>query len=178
MEHPFFSICVPQFNRTSFLIEACRSIFSQTFRDIEICISDDRSTDGRALELLDVLESHDIPFRYCCQPQNTRYDGNLRSAIDLAQGQFCFLLGNDDALASATVLKELHDRMLRFERPGVVITNYKDYKSGQTIRRVKEDQLFGAGPAVVVQSFRTFSFVSGVVLDAARAHSSPPGHRC
>jgi len=38
---PLFSICIPQHNRTSFLIEACKSLQSQTFTDFEICISDD-----------------------------------------------------------------------------------------------------------------------------------------
>ncbi len=171
IQYPFFSICVPQFNRTSFLIEACRSIARQTFRDCEICISDDCSTDGRSDELLNFLRGLDISFAYRRQPQNTRYDGNLRSAIELASGKFCFLLGNDDALASSKVLEELHDRMLAFEAPGVVITNYRDYGSGQTIQRVKGEHMLGADPSVAVQNFRNFSFVSGIVLDAAKVKS-------
>ena len=31
---PFFSICIPQHNRTSFLIEVCRSLDAQTFRNV------------------------------------------------------------------------------------------------------------------------------------------------
>src|SRR6187551_2787372 len=95
---PFFSICVPQYNRTSFLIAACRSIAEQEFRDFELCISDDRSTDGRAGELIEYLRGSGIPFVWELQDRNRRYDGNLRGALALARGEYCFLLGNDDAL--------------------------------------------------------------------------------
>ncbi len=165
MSAPFFSICIPQYNRTSFLIEACRSIATQTFRDIEICISDDCSTDGRSDELLGFLEQADIPVQYIRQPTNLRYDGNLRSAIGMAKGRFCFLLGNDDTLASPSVLQEIRDQMLARPSGRVVITNYQDYATGRLTRRVGTT-LLGSGPHVAVQCYRNFSFVSGIVLDA------------
>src|SRR4051812_15316998 len=101
---PFFSICIPQYNRTSFLIEACRSLSVQTFRDFEVCISDDCSTDGREAELGAFLQQSGMTFVYRKQERNSRYDGNLRAAIGLACGRYCFLLGNDDALASTETL--------------------------------------------------------------------------
>jgi glycosyltransferase involved in cell wall biosynthesis len=164
-----FSICIPQYNRTSFLVEACKSIASQTFRDIEICISDDCSTDGRSDELLTFLKQADIPFRYLRQSFNLRYDGNLRAAIGLATGRFCFLLGNDDALASPSVLEEVHDQTLVEPSGGVIITNYEDYATGRITRRVGRNTLRGSGPHVAVECYRHFSFVSGVVLDAGLA---------
>ena len=43
------------------------------------------------------------------QERNQRYsDGNLRASIALAQGRYCWLMGNDDALASPDVLYDLH----------------------------------------------------------------------
>ena len=46
IESPYFSVCVPQHNRTSFLLEALRVLAGQQFRDFEVCIADDWSTDG------------------------------------------------------------------------------------------------------------------------------------
>src|SRR5262249_44138276 len=81
---PFFSVCIPQYNRTSFLIATCRSLAVQTFRAFEVCISDDCSTDGRERELLDFLQSSGLSFVYYKRPTNGRYDANLRSSIELA----------------------------------------------------------------------------------------------
>ena len=59
-EAPLFSVCIPQFNRTSFLLELLRSIDSQTCRDVEVCISDGGSTDGRRLDILECLEQSEL----------------------------------------------------------------------------------------------------------------------
>jgi hypothetical protein len=119
--------------------------------------------------LLELLDSLRVSYAYRLQARNTRYDGNLRGAIDLASGQFCFLLGNDDSLATPTTLEELHRRMLARQSPAVVITNYQDYASGTVTKRVKSEQLLGAGPLVAARNFRNVSFLSGVVLNGPAA---------
>jgi hypothetical protein len=161
---PFFSICIPQYNRTAFLIELCRSLAGQTFRDFEVCISDDRSTDGRQADLLAFLEGSGLAYAYRLKEKNRRYDGNLRGAIELAQGDYCFLMGNDDALASPATLQGVHDDMARLGPAGVVITNYEDYTTGAKVERMRATENCGAGPGVAARHFRNFSFVSGVVL--------------
>lgn len=169
VDRPVFSICIPQYNRTSFLIEACRFLAAQTFTAFEVCISDDRSTDGREGELLAYLQRAGLSFVYARQAANRRYDGNLRSSIALARGEFCFLLGNDDALAHPTTLQELYAQVQRFARPGVVITNYEDAKTAVRFQRVRQTGIAGRGPQAAVSSFRNFSFLGGIVLDRAKA---------
>ena len=166
---PFFSICIPQYNRTSFLLETLRSLTSQTFKNFEVCISDDCSTDGREEELLQFLKGSGIPFVYHKQTRNVRYDANLRSSIALARGKFCFLLGNDDCLASSTTLEDLYNEINRFGSVGVVITNFENFVSGKEVRRVRQSLVTGSGPQVAASHFRNFSFVSGIILDTQEA---------
>src|SRR2546422_615489 len=93
VEKPFFSICIPQYNRTPFLIEACKMLAKQTFKNFEVCISDDCSTDGKQHQLLGYLEQSKLSFVYQRQKRNLRYDANLRASIGLAAGRYCVLLG-------------------------------------------------------------------------------------
>ena len=130
---PYFSICIPQYNRTSFLIEAVRALGRQTFRDFEICISDDRSTDGREQDLLAALRATGLPFVYRKREENGRYDANLRAAIDMSHGRYCYLLGNDDAPASSDELQLLHDDIEREGEVGVVIPNLKETPPGTSV---------------------------------------------
>lgn len=153
------------------MIEACRSVANQSFKDFELCISDDCSTDERSDELCRYLDGSGMRYVYARTERNLRYDGNLRSAIGLATGRYCFLLGNDDALASVTVLEELHDAILRLEPPGVVITNYEDQATGSVTRRIKHSHVVGSGPRVAAGCFRNFGFVSGVVFETAAART-------
>src|SRR5688500_1835906 len=116
---PFFSICIPQHNRTSFLIQALRTLAAQTFRDFEVCISDDASTDGRESDLLGFLESSGLQHKYVRQEKNLRYDGNLRAAITMASGRYCFLLGNDDGLVSEESLQHVAEAIRAHDTPAV-----------------------------------------------------------
>ena len=176
LDIPFFSICIPQYNRTSFLIEACKSLLCQTFTDFEVCISDDCSTDGRESELLAFLEQSGLSFVYHRQNHNTRYDGNLRSAISLARGRYCFLLGNDDRIASPTTFAELHAEMCRYGSVGAVLTNYAEDANGVLYARVQRSGNLGSGPDVAVRYFRNFSFVSGIILDRVKAQQHATLH--
>jgi hypothetical protein len=172
VEQPFFAICIPQYNRTSFLIESCRLLDLQQSRNFEVCISDDCSTDGREAELLTALHASGLSFVYRRLEHNRRYDGNLRSAIELASAPYCFLLGNDDALKDPETLGDLEKAVRSGHDPSVVFTNFEDFSTHQVTRRVQHDGLIGAGPLVAAASFRKFSFVSGVVLKTAEAQAA------
>lgn len=167
---PFFSICVPQYNRTSFLLKAIESFDEQTLDDFEVCVSDDCSTDGRGEEIVSRLERSSMRFVYERRTANGRYDVNLRSAIALARGRYCLLMGNDDCLASPETLSRLHAD-LAAAAPSVALTNFEPYTGGPPVCRIRRAGEAGAGPGVAVARFRDFSFVSGVILEASSARS-------
>ena len=164
MNAPFFSICVPQHNRTSFIVEAVRSIGRQHFRDCEICVSDDCSNDGREHEVRAALEASGLPFTFQRRVTNGRYDKNLRSAMDLAKGEYLFLLANDDALKDESTLGRVAELLTAHTSADVMITNFEDFESGVVTRRVDATGMAGFGPRTAVSVFRKFSFVSGIVL--------------
>ncbi len=172
--HPVFSICIPQHNRTSFIIEACRALARQTYPNFEVCISDDCSTDGGEQRLLQFLDNAHLSYTYRRQTRNLRYDANLRAAIDLARGDYVFLMGNDDCLSSPTVLEDVRADIERNAPVSVAVTNFEDYASGQRVTRFARHGLAGRGPETAVQTFRNFSFVSGVILatDSAQRHAT------
>lgn len=171
---PFFSICIPQYNRTSFLLQALRTFAGQTFTNFEVCISDDCSTDGREDEVLQFLNKSTLSFVYRRQSRNKRYDANLRSSIALARGEYCLLLGNDDGLNSPDALARYHELLVRHGPVGVAICNFIQAATGTVIRRAKQTRRLEGGPATAARVYRNFSFVGGVALrtDRAQAHAT------
>lgn len=161
---PMFSICIPQHNRTSFIIEACRALARQTYASFEVCISDDCSTDGGEQRLLEFLDDSQLSYVYRRQSRNLRYDGNLRAAISLARGRYVFLMGNDDCLSRPTVLEHVFAEIERNAPVAVALTNFEDYASGERVTRFARHGIAGRGPRTAAQTFRNFSFVSGVIL--------------
>jgi glycosyltransferase involved in cell wall biosynthesis len=168
---PFFSVCIPQFNRTSFLLRSLESLREQTNRDFEICISDGGSTDDRSNEIIELLQDSGMRHVFQRQHQPAPYDRNLRAAIGLATGRYCFLLGNDDMLAADTILENLRDLISGYECPEVVISNYYELSSGRSYQRVFRSGIIGRGVKTAIANFRNYSFVSGVLLNAAQAQA-------
>lgn len=171
---PYFSICIPQYNRTSFLVEALRTMVRQSFTDFEVCISDDCSTDGRQAELIRCFEDSGLSFVYQRQERNARYDANLRASIALARGAYCLLMGNDDAFSSPDSLAKYRAQLERYGPVGVATCNFDQPQSGTQVRRVKETRRLEGGPATAARVYRNFSAVAGVVLrrDRAQAHAT------
>jgi glycosyltransferase involved in cell wall biosynthesis len=168
---PLFSICIPQYNRTRCLILALESFRAQKFRDFEICISDDRSTDGLADELKVWLAASELHYSYCLQPENLRYDGNTRAALGLAKGKYCLLMGNDDGLKDADSLQRIADDLQRTNWPEIALVNYEDWQSGDIIRRVTVNDFQCSGVDAALKNFRHFAFVSGLLVHRERVQA-------
>jgi abequosyltransferase len=107
------SICIPTYNRAQFLPELFDSILSQVDIEnpVEICISDNGSDDNTQ-EIIQKYQrryNHLIYFRW---PSNMGFDRNLLKAIDIASGEYCWLMGSDDIIekdAIAYILAKLNE---------------------------------------------------------------------
>jgi hypothetical protein len=167
---PFFSICIPQYNRTDFLVKACQSFAEQDFKNFELCISDDCSDDMKEAVLLEYVKNSGLIYVYAKTAHNLRFDGNLRNAIALSVGEYLLLMGNDDGLSDTTTLRALRTELMRFGPADVVVTNYRDLSCGRVYRRVPKTGVVGHGPATAALTFRNYSFLSGIILkgDPAR----------
>jgi glycosyltransferase involved in cell wall biosynthesis len=100
MTTPLLSICVPTYNRPDRLRVMLQAILPQVADcsdKVELWISDNASTDDTAQV---VEESKRLgPFRYSRNATNIGLISNLiRCATELAQGEFVWLLGDDDLL--------------------------------------------------------------------------------
>ena len=90
---PKISVCIPTYNRASYLRAALDSVFRQTRQDFEIIVFDDASTDGTQ-EL--VASIPDDRLRYFCQTQNAGIARNRNSCLEVVRGQYVAWLDSDD----------------------------------------------------------------------------------
>jgi glycosyltransferase involved in cell wall biosynthesis len=92
MTEPRVSVLIPTYNRAAYLREAIGSALGQTFRDIEVVIVDDGSTDGTAKI---VREITDPRVRYLWQA-NHGVAAALNTAWHAARGEYLARLDSDD----------------------------------------------------------------------------------
>jgi glycosyltransferase involved in cell wall biosynthesis len=106
MSSPRLSICIATRNRAHVLGEALENIGGQLTGEVEVVIVDGASTDNTA----EVVEAKRLRFpqiRYFPQLSNSGIDGDFDKAVELARGQYCWLLSDDDFLAEGAVARIL-----------------------------------------------------------------------
>jgi glycosyltransferase involved in cell wall biosynthesis len=166
------SVCIPHYNRSKYLLAVLESIRVQDYPDVEVVISDDCSTDDSRevipKYIAGVQGSTHVRFNYIRQPKNVGYDGNLRAALGAGQGEYVFVLGNDDALPDKDTLSKLVGILAQLKYPDVSFTNFHLYgKPADVERRARTTAVIGSGPEVASKTFRSFSFVGGLVMKRA-----------
>jgi glycosyltransferase involved in cell wall biosynthesis len=93
---PLFSIIIPVYNVSSYLVDALESVLSQSCRDWECVCVNDGSTDDSG-EILDSYASRDSRFRVIHQ-ENGGVSAARNAGLALACGELVLFLDADDLL--------------------------------------------------------------------------------
>ena len=103
MTSPVISICIPTFNRATNLENCLQSILhaSKGFNEkFEVCISNNGSTDNTD-EIVKRV-GLDLNINYHKNDKNLGIPKNFLKVVSLAQGEFIWLIGDDDLLLPDT----------------------------------------------------------------------------
>lgn len=105
---PYFSICIPAYNAGNFLEATLNSVLCQSFKNFEIIILDNASTDDTQL-LLSQYQDHRI--RILQNREIVPAYENWTRALQEARGTWVKLLCADDLL-KPNALQQIHDDLL------------------------------------------------------------------
>jgi glycosyltransferase involved in cell wall biosynthesis len=106
MKSPKISVLIPTYNYARYLPEAIESVLEQDWRDLELLISDDDSTDGSA-EVIAAYAAKDSRIRFQTHPTNLGMVQNWNWCLSEARGEYIKFLFGDDKLASRQALGKL-----------------------------------------------------------------------
>lgn len=119
IKEPTISVIMPVYNAAAYLKEAIESILGQTFKDFELIIINDGSTDNSSK----VIESFkDERIRYLSQ-KNRGVSISRNKAIKLAVGEFIAMQDADDISAKDRFIGQINF-LEGNPRVGLVGTNY------------------------------------------------------
>jgi Glycosyltransferases involved in cell wall biogenesis len=97
-----FSILLITHNQEKYVEETISSILAQTYKNFEIVVSDDCSSD-KTLEVVRKINSDKI--KIVQTPYNMGINGNLNTAIQNSSGDYVMFLGGDDKLRAGYLEK-------------------------------------------------------------------------
>jgi len=99
---PRVSIGLPVFDGEAFLEAALDSVLAQTFRDFELILSDNGSTD-RTPEMGRAYAARDPRVRYERSDENRGAAWNFNRVVEMARGEYFKWVAHDDACAPAFI---------------------------------------------------------------------------
>jgi abequosyltransferase len=138
------SICIPTYNRAKFLPELFDSIRCSDPEQIQIAVSDNASTDNTA-EVVEEYRKRFPHFDYKRNETNIGPDRNYLAAAAMASGEYCLIMGSDDAFAHVGIdkifdyLKNKPDILLyncikcNFYLDKIIGTKFTNYKKNPTL---------------------------------------------
>jgi len=119
------SVIIPTYNRGELVLEAIESALSQTYKDVEVIVSDDGSTDGT-----DKLISETFKDKVILIKGNHRGVSYARNeAIKVAKGKYIAFLDDDDWWDKKFLEKTI-ERLRKGDVIGVFTNYYKVYNNG------------------------------------------------
>ncbi len=116
---PFVSVVMPAYNSAAYIEEALDSVFAQTFRDFEVVVVNDASTDGTSA----ILERYRRQgrIRVVRHQRNRGLAAARNSGIRAARGTYVSFLDSDDIWRPEKL--EFHMSILRKDPEIVLLSN-------------------------------------------------------
>jgi glycosyltransferase involved in cell wall biosynthesis len=95
---PLVSVVVPSYNHGRYVARALRSVFAQTYRNVELVVIDDGSKDDSVSVITACLRDCPFPHRFVAR-ENRGSVATVQEGLTLAGGAFINILHSDDMFA-------------------------------------------------------------------------------
>ena len=113
---PLVSVCIPAYNNADYISETIDCILNQTYKNIELVICEDHSTD----KTIEVIQSYSDPrVKLFLNEKNLGMSGNWNNCLNHCTGEFIKLICADDMLANDALEKEV---MALINHPSAVMS--------------------------------------------------------
>lgn len=129
MEHELISVVVPVYNVERYLDKCIQSICSQSYRDLEIILSDDGSTDSSGT-ICDAWAEKDPRIRVI-HKENGGLSDARNAGIDIALGNWYAFVDSDDFLAEDAI-ESMHAAAVEHNCRMAVCNMRRIYEDGET----------------------------------------------
>jgi len=109
MNQPTISVIIPVFNAKRTLANALQSVWHQTFQAHEVLVIDGGSTDGT----VQIIQANQSSITYWISERDGGVYDAINKGIQRATGDWIYILGSDDALASTDVFETVASHLIQ-----------------------------------------------------------------
>ena len=118
-----FSVLITAYNIEDYIERSIKSTVNQTFKNMEIIVVNDGSTDKTGEKIEKLKKEHD-EIIYIERKVNQKIGATRNAALDAATGEYIIFLDGDDYLSNEGVLEKL-DKVIGEDKIDVVYLGFK-----------------------------------------------------
>lgn len=118
-----FSIIMPAYNVQEFIKDSIISVTNQTYKNYELIIVDDCSTDN-TYSIIEDMAKNNKNIKLYKTPKNMRQGAARNIGISHAQGKYLVFLDSDDYFYSNDVLEKINN-IIENKNPDLIYTGLK-----------------------------------------------------
>ena len=173
------SIAIPTYNRAAFLKNLLDNIVSQVseVRDkVEICISNNGSTDNTREVVMNFKKKYPDLIKYNENEENLGFDKNLLKVMNMAGGKFVWTFSDDDLIVKDGIKRviKLIEKNKDKKVGGMAVKDSSyvfDFKAGKKIKyhssvdENKPQTYGGAGLVKILQGDVPYRFISALLFN-------------
>lgn len=105
---PLVSVRIVTFNQENYIVDCIESVLAQTYKNIELIISDDGSTDSTQKILEDYKEKYKSKIKLKLSKSNEGITKNINSGLENCSGKYIAGLGGDDILLPTKIEEQVN----------------------------------------------------------------------
>lgn len=122
------SIIVPVYNAAPYLERCIKSILGQSYKDLELILVDDGSTDESG-EICAGFAENDIRVRYV-RKENGGVSTARNTGLSMAKGEYVAMFDSDDEV-DEHMIEKMFSRLISEEGCQLVVCSVREHKGGQ-----------------------------------------------
>lgn len=142
------TIIIVSYNHKEYVQEAILSVLNQTYKNIQIIVADDNSTDG-SIELIEKLAS-EHSFLFIQNKKNIGLNNNILAALEEVKGEYISFLASDDYM-DPNKTETLIQYLLKNGKDGVYATGYS--LNGKKKKLIKISKVFQQKNPIKILNF-------------------------
>jgi glycosyltransferase involved in cell wall biosynthesis len=133
-----YSIVIPNYNSSKWLKRCLDSVLEQTYKNFELIIVDDMSTDDSPNIIKEYNDERIKSYRL----MRKGYNGGTRNfGVSVATGDYILFLDCDDWLVDKNVLKEINNTILQNPNVDLVRLSYVAHKGRDARVKIRDNNL-------------------------------------
>ena len=118
MTEPLVTVIIPSYNHAQYIENAIESVLNQTYKNVELIVNDDGSSDGTHEVLKKYIGNDRITI--ILNKENRNQAVVLNEAIDIARGEFIGVLPSDDWYLPRKIEMQVEKFNQVFKKVGVI----------------------------------------------------------